>query len=399
MSVADLGSWVERADRLAAVFAATAARHDREGSFPDEHVTAARHDGWPALAVPAAYGGAGASLHDVCLLQERLGRGDTSSALGLGMHHMAIGAPGAAHRGWPEPEYARLCARVVGEGALLNSLASEPEQGSPVRGGLPRTTARSDGSGWVLEGRKTWSTWLPALDWALVPARIEDGGADPRIGQFLVDLSLPGVSRDPTFDAVGLRATASGTLLLDAVRVPEDALLQRRAPQDPDPSRAAGSAWFQLTSAAAYVGCAHAARDEVARFCRERRPNALAEPIAALPTVRLRLGRIDGAVRTARLLVLAAARAWDEAPAAGRDALVAEVGTVKVQATQLAWQAVEEAMRLAGGPGLLRGELALERHWRDVRGGLVHPPLEDLQWQSLGAALAEDRGGDGRAII
>ena len=398
MPVADLDAWVERADRLAATFAATAARHDREASFPHEHVAAARADGWPALAVPGSLGGAGASLHDVCLLQERLGRGDASSALGLGMHHMAIGSPGPAHTGWPAPVYEALCARVVAEGALLNTLASEPEQGSPARGGIPATTAVHRDGGWVLEGRKTWSTWLPVLTHAVVTARVDRPDAGPAVAGFVVDLSLRGVGRDPTFDALGLRATASGALLLDGVRVGEDALLHLREPAEQDPRGPAVPAWFQLTSAAAYTGCAHAARDEVARFCRERRPNAMGEPISTLPTVRLRLGRIDGAVRTARLLVLAAARAWDEAPVAERAALLPEIGTVKVQATQLAWQAVEEAMRLAGGPGMLR-ELSLERHWRDVRGGLIHPPLEDLHWLSLGAALAEGAGGDGRAVL
>jgi alkylation response protein AidB-like acyl-CoA dehydrogenase len=398
MPLADLDAWIERADRLAATFAATAARHDREGSFPHENVAAARAGGWPALAVPESLGGAGASLHDVCLLQERLGRGDASSALGLGMHHMAIGSPGPEHTGWPQPLYAALCARVVDEGALLNTLASEPEQGSPARGGIPATTAVRGDGGWVLEGRKTWSTWLPALTDAVVTARIERAGEGPAVAAFLVDLSLPGVGRDPTFDAVGLRATASGTLILDRVRVDDGALLHLREPAEQDPRGPAVPAWFQLTSAAAYTGCAHAARDEVTRFCRERRPNAMAEPISTLPAVRLRLGRIDGAVRTARLLVLAAARAWDEAAAPGRAALLPEIGTVKVQATQLAWQAVEDAMRLAGGPGMLHG-LSLERHWRDVRGGLIHPPLEDIQWQALGAALAEGEGGDGRAVI
>src|SRR5205085_606824 len=90
----------------------------------------------------------------------------------------------------------------------------------------------------------------------------------------------------------GARAGAA----LDGVRVGEDALLHLREPAEQDPRGPAVPAWFQLTSAAAYTGCAHAARDEVARFCRERRPNAMAEPISALPTVRLRLGRIDGAV-------------------------------------------------------------------------------------------------------
>jgi alkylation response protein AidB-like acyl-CoA dehydrogenase len=398
MPLDDLGRWVERADELAGVFAATAARHDREGSFPSEHVAAARAGGWPALAVPAGLGGVGASLHDVCLLQERLGRGDCSSALGLGMHHMTVGAPGSAHTGWPEAAYRDLCARVVGEGALVNALASEPEQGSPVRGGVPATSAAPAEGGFVLRGRKTWSTWLPALTHAVVPACVDEPGGSVRIATFLVDLSLPGVVRDPTFDAVALRASASGTLILDGVHVPADALLWSRDPGGPDPRGPSMGVWFQLTSAAAYVGCAHAARDEVTRFCRNRRPNAMADPISALPAVRLRLGRIDGAVRTARLLVLAAARAWDEVAPEARPALVAEAGTAKVMATQLAWQAAEEAMRLAGGPGLLH-DLAVERHWRDVRGGLIHPPLEDIHWQALGAALAEGEGGDGRAVI
>jgi alkylation response protein AidB-like acyl-CoA dehydrogenase len=296
MPVADLAAWVQRADRLAAVFAATAALHDRERSFPHEHVAAARADRWPALAVPAAHGGAGASLHDVCLLQERLGRGDTSSALGLGMHHMVMGAAGPEHTGWPEQVHAAFCAQVVGDGALINSLASEPEQGSPARGGLPATTAERREGGWALEGRKTWSTWLPALTHALVAARLDEPGMPPRAGTFLVDLSLPGVRRDPSFDAVGLRATASGTLWLEGVRLPDAALLFARDPATPDPRAPSLGPWFQLTSAAAYTGCAHAARDEVTRFCRDRRPNALAEPISSLPTVRLRLGRIDGAV-------------------------------------------------------------------------------------------------------
>ena len=398
MPLDDLAGWLRRADRLAAVFAATAAQHDREGTFPHEHVAAARADGWPALAVPVALGGAGASLHDVCVLQERLGRGDCSSALGLGMHHMTVGAPGTDHTGWPEAAYRDLCARVVGEGALVNALASEPEQGSPVRGGVPATAAEPLDGGWVLRGQKTWSTWLPALTGAVVPARVDEPGGAVRIATFLVDLSLPGVLRDPTFDSVGLRATASGTLTLDAVRVPAAALLWTRDPAGPDPRGPAMGVWFQLTSAAAYVGCAHAARDAVTDFCRNRRPNAMADPISSIPAVRLRLGRIDGAVRTARLLLVAAARAWDEAAPEDRPSLLPEVGTVKVQATQLAWQAVEEAMRLAGGPGLLRA-LPLERHWRDVRGGLIHPPLEDIQWQALGAALAEGEGGDGRAVI
>src|SRR5437667_230125 len=82
------------------------------------------------------------------------------------------------------------------------------------------TAVHRDG-GWVLEGRKTWSTWLPVLTHAVVTARVDRPDAGPAVAGFVVDLSLRGVGRDPTFDALGLRATASGALLLNGVRVGE----------------------------------------------------------------------------------------------------------------------------------------------------------------------------------
>jgi len=52
----------------------------------------------------------------------------------------------------------------------LNAAASEPELGSPSRGGMPSTTARRDGLGWRLNGRKTWTSLAPGLTYFVVSA-------------------------------------------------------------------------------------------------------------------------------------------------------------------------------------------------------------------------------------
>jgi alkylation response protein AidB-like acyl-CoA dehydrogenase len=81
----------------------------------------------------------------------------------------------------------------------------------------------------------------------------------------------------------------------------------------------------------------------------------------------------------ARGILLSTARAWDLAPSSEMDSALA---AAKVTVSNLAVQVTEEAMRLVGGSSLDRG-LPLERHYRDVRGGLHHPPQDDAALELL----------------
>jgi alkylation response protein AidB-like acyl-CoA dehydrogenase len=132
---------LELADELAAGFATRAVEHDRAGSFPHENFAAIRAAGLHLLPVPREYGGWGVPLPGAVILLERLARGDGATALVFAMHVQVIGSA-AESRGWPEDRFAAICRDVVQEGALINSAATEPELGSPSRGGLPATRAR-----------------------------------------------------------------------------------------------------------------------------------------------------------------------------------------------------------------------------------------------------------------
>ena len=359
------------------------------------------------LCVPASTGGLEASMAEAAEVLLAIGALDGATALGFAMQVHVTGAlrdAPFATRAAPEAIRTGLFDAIVRDGALVNNASTEEGGGSPARGAIPGTTASGsaavgpDAAGWRLTGEKTWTTWLPNLTHAFVSARLvtdSDGqpaaeDAPPEVGTFLVDLTSPGVERREGFEALGMRGSASGRLgLEDAPGV----LVAHRPAGSPDPRGAAPGAWFAMAVAATYLGVGEGARADVVRWAVDRRPGDGRTAVAELPTVQLRLGRLDAALRTARIVVLDAAERWDQARAAGDEAgastAAADLTLAKLVATQAAVTATDEALRIAGGPGFLAGRL--ERAFRDARAGLINPPLEDVALTGLGRALVEGR--------
>ena len=323
-----------------------------------------------------------------------IGSVDGSTALGFAMQVHAVGAL-IDSVGVPDGLRERVFRSIVDDGALVNNAATEEGGGSPARGAVPGTTAVAEADGsWRLTGEKTWTTWLPNLTHAFVSARVD--GAEPiEVGVWLVDLASDGVERLPGFEAMGMRGSASGRLRLDGVRVAADALLVRRPVSEPDPRGPAPGAWFGIAIAATYLGVGEGRRTGVARWALDRRPGDGTTAVADVPSVQLRLGRLDAELRAARIVVLDVARRWDAAAVAGdragMDAAAADVALAKLVATRAAVTATDEALRIAGGPGFLAGRL--ERAFRDARAGLINPPLEDVALTGFARAVLDRERG------
>ena len=336
--------------------------------------------------------GLGAGLAASAEMLASVGAVDGSVGLGLAMHTQVVG--GAIHSGaWPPRLLQRLLDAVAG-GTLVNAASTEEGSGSPARGGLPSTMVREDATGLVLDGEKTWTTWLPALGLAVVSARLADDGATPdtppSLLNVLVDLSAPGVERRPGFDALGMRGSASGRLRLTGVRAPSDAVVTRRVANAPDARGPLQAVWFGICVSAVYRGIGEGARRRVVRWAIDRRPGDGSTSVADLPTIQLRLGRLDAALRAARIVLLDVARRADQTPTDDRSALAAiasDVTLAKSAVTAAAVTATDEALRIAGGPGYLAGPL--ERAFRDARAGLINPPLEDVALGGFGRGLVE----------
>ncbi len=310
----------------------------------------------------------------------RSGRSTGRPALGFAMQVHVVGRP-PRRRHRSRTGCATACsAPIVDDGALVNNAATEEGGGSPARGAIPGTLATLDGVGtWRLTGEKTWTTWLPNLTHAFVSARIDGGdAATPEVGSFLVDLSSPGSRRREGFEALGMRGSASGRLALEDV---PGELVQRRRTDEPDARGAAPGAWFAAAVAATYLGVGEGARSNVSRWAIERRPGDGSTSVAEVPSVQVRLGRLDAGLRAARIVLLGAARRWDESRESD------DLPLAKLVCTRASVDATDEALRIAGGPGFLTGPM--ERAFRDARAGLINPPLEDVALIGFAKALLE----------
>lgn len=343
--------------------------------------------GLQRLCLPVEAGGLGGGMVEAVSVLSTLGAISGSAALGFAMHTHVVGALGESE-GWPTGLRSWVEQLVVVEGGLLNSAATEEGSGSPARGGLPATVATEVSGGFRLTGEKTWTTWLPALRAALVTASHTAG-----IATFVVDLESAGVERLPGFDALGMRGSASGRLRLAEVFVPADRLIGIRRPAEPDPRGPAPGAWFAAAIGAVYLGLGEGARRDVVRWAIERRPGDGRTAVADLPTIGVRLGRIDAALRTARLVLEDVAGRWAAADRTGREALLADLTLAKLTATNAAVLATDEALRIAGGPGFLAGRL--ERAFRDARAGLINPPLDDIAYQGFARRLVDEERARG----
>ncbi|SCE89493.1 Acyl-CoA dehydrogenase [Micromonospora coriariae] len=380
---------LEAARRLAPRFAARAAEHDREGSFPVEDFRDLREAGLFGLMVPRSLGGLGASFAEYAEVATELARGNGATALVFNMHASVTGALGAVTEELAEalgvPD-AALAARdrlltAAAQGSWYAVAMSE--RGAGARLSQLSTVYEATDAGWHLKGSKTFCSGAGHADGYLVAAR---STADQSVvSQFLVPAG-DGLTVEPTWDALGMRATSSHDLHLD-VTVPADRLL----------GGVEGLAlvvaqlmphWLVASYAAVYVGVARAAIDAAAEHLNARN-------LAGLSAVRARLGRADAATAAAQLVVAEAARRVDETP--GDAETNRWVWRAKLLAGTTAAEVAASMLEAAGTSATRRGH-PLERLYRDARCGSLHPATSDVCADWLGiAALGGDPDRDGSA--
>jgi alkylation response protein AidB-like acyl-CoA dehydrogenase len=359
----------DKANLLASEFAARAARHDRDASFPFENFARLSESGLLALTVPAALGGLGAGALEAARIINIFGKADPSTALVLSMHYIQHLVMARSTR-WPG-RLARKLARETVEGvALINALRVEPDLGSPSRGGLPSTIARKTETGWRLSGRKIYSTGAPILKWYAVWAKTDE--SELRVGLFLVPAGLPGTCIVETWDHLGLRASGSHDLVFEDVVFPLDHEIDVRPPDQwlvPDFTQ---STVHTIFVAAIYDGVARAARDWLIDFLKSRVPSNLGAPLATLPRAQEIVGAIEARLAVNARLIDSFAGDFDDGVLLG----ASESNIIKLTVTNNAIAVVEDALSLTSNHGLTRAN-PLERHYRDVLCGRVHTPQDD----------------------
>lgn len=357
---------------LSTEFALTADKYDREGSFPFKHFDRLKEEGYLKLTIPKQYGGDGVTLYEFLLVQEKIAQGDAATALSLGWHLGLLMHLNETQK-WNINTFKRICKDIISNNKLLNSAATEPNSGSPARGGKPETIATKKEGKWLINGKKIFTSLAPALDYFIVPATIEETG---QIGDFLISRSQAGLFIEETWDTLGMRATRSDDLILKSVEVPIDALVEIKEKKE----KPTAQGWL-LHIPACYIGIAIAARNEAVQFAKNYQPTSLPHPIKDVPEVRRKVAEMDLKLTTARTLMYSTAEKWDVNPDK-RSNLAYDLAVTKTIITNTAVEVVDLAMRIVGGQSLFRSN-ALQRHYRDVRAGLHNPPSDDITFKIL----------------
>jgi alkylation response protein AidB-like acyl-CoA dehydrogenase len=207
--------------------------------------------------------------------------------------------------------------------------------------------------------------------------------AEPRLASFLVPTNAAGLHIVETWNATGMRATASHDIILDNVTVPLADIIDPRPANEGLKRDEAGSAWYFLLVSSVYQGVARAAGDWITSFAANYAPGSLGAPIATVPRVLDGLGEIDIRLSTNERLLRTTAEDVD----AGRPTGLGSAA-VKHVVIENAVAVTALALDLGGNPGLKRDH-PLERHHRDALCGRAHAPQNNMIRTMAGkAALA-----------
>ena len=349
---------------------------ERQGWLPADIIEDLGKLGVLGMNVPEADGGLGASTVVFALVLEELAAAWPSLAVGVSVNS-GIVAGSIVRYGTPE-QRARWLPRLI-DGSGLGAFAlTEASSGSDAA--ALRSTARRDGDGWVLNGRKEFITNAKYAPLVITFARVgrsEEGRPHAGITAFIVPADARGVSFGPSEQKMGLLASDTSALVLDDAHVGADAVLG-------EVGRGFGIALGGLDGgrigiAAQSIGIARAVTERAMGYARER--HQFGKPIIEFDAIRFSLAQARTDVDAARLLALRAAWLRDRACPFTREASMA-----KLFASEAAQRVTYQALQVFGGYGYMR-EYEVERYARDARATTIYEGTSEVQRMVIARSL------------
>ncbi len=312
--------------------------------------------GFFGMSIPREYGGAGLPFSQYLKVVERMAAVDLSLAL-VSLAHLSIGVQGIVLFGTDDQKRKHLPPAASGERVFAYAL-TEPATGSDAK--HIRTSARrsEDGTHWILNGQKTYITNANYAQNFTVFAQIE-GERPGYMGAFVVDRASDGLTVGPDMPKMGLKASSTAFVRFEDVRVPAEDLLG--SPGDGFRIAMTVLSYGRLAVCSAGLGLAERSVADMVRRATGRLQFGV--PIASFELVQEKIA----AARVSRFvganMVEFAARQLEEDPAGN---VAVETSHCKLFCTTRAWQALYDAMQVAGGSGYLATS-PYERRMRDYR--------------------------------
>jgi alkylation response protein AidB-like acyl-CoA dehydrogenase len=348
------------------------ARMDVEGRLEPTLLPQLFEMGLMGIEVPEAHSGAGGSFMNAILAVEALARVDASLAVVVDVQNTLVN--NALLRWGNADQQARYLPRLSSEWVGSYALS---EQGSGSDAFALETRATRGPSGWVLNGRKLWITNAAEAALFIVLANVDPSQGYKGITAFLVERGTSGFAVGKKEDKLGIRASSTCELVLDACQVPEANVLgevgkgYKIAIETLNEGR--------IGIGAQMLGIAQGAFDYAMGYIQQRKQ--FGRTIADFQGVQFQYARMAAEIEAARLLVYNAARLKD----AGQP-FVKQAAMAKLCASEVAERSASLAIELLGGVGFTK-DFPVEKFYRDAKIGKIYEGTSNMQLQTIAKLL------------
>lgn len=318
------------------------------------------------ICVPVRFGGQGMDFIALGLACEELEAVDTTLRVVMSVH---LGLCSLSLLQWgteaQQEEFLIPLARgeKIGCGAF-----SEPGAGSDVAN--LQTSAKKDGSDYVLNGEKMWISLASKADYALLTARtdLEAKKRSRGLSSFMVDLHSKGVTTGDIKGKLGVRAGSTGWIAMQDVRVPKENLVGEEGEGFKITMSAFDSGRYTVAAGAA--GLIRACLEASVAYSKERK--TFGQPIADHQLVSVKIARMARDYEVAKLLYMKVG--WMKNQGLRN---TYETSMAKQFATDASFAAASEAIAVHGGYGY-SDEFVVERYLRNARGAMIYEGTNEI---------------------
>lgn len=331
----------------------------QRAEFPKELIKGLAEVGAFGPYIPAEYGGAGLDQISYGLMMQEIERGDSGVRSTCSVQSSLVMYPIYAYG--DEAQRKKYLPKLA-SGEWMGSFGlTEPDHGSNPGGMV--THYKDMGDHFVLNGSKMWISNAPFADVAVVWAKNEEG----RIHGLIVERGMEGFSTPETHNKWSLRASATGELVFDNVRVPKENLLPNKsglgAPLGCLDSARYGIAWGA-------IGAAMDCYDTALRYSKER--IQFGRPIAGFQLQQKKLAEMITEITKAQTLTFRLGQLKNE-----KRATSAQISMAKRNNVDMALKICREARQMLGGMGIT-GDYPIMRHMMNLESVVTYEGTHDI---------------------